>query len=251
MSISSQGLQEDPASPGGPFIKTGSGAVYLDAGNSYTGTTIVSNGVLAGVGSIAGPVVVGPNGILGAGDAGGMGVLTVSGSLTVQGAVAMRISKTGGTPGSDLISGIATANYGGTLVVSNVTSDATALVAGDVFTLFSAGSHTGNFATIAGSPGAGLAYQFNSTSGVLSVITQTYANNPTNITASVNGNVLTLSWPADHTGWILQAQTNSLGSGLSPVAGNWFDVTGSDANNTNVININSANPTVFYRIRKP
>jgi len=37
---------------------------------------------------------------------------------------------------------------------------------------------------------------------------------PTNITAVVSGNTLTLSWPADHTGWRLQAQTNSLNHGF-------------------------------------
>jgi len=30
VSLSSQGLQEDPSSPGGPLIKQGSGPVYLD-----------------------------------------------------------------------------------------------------------------------------------------------------------------------------------------------------------------------------
>jgi hypothetical protein len=31
----------------------------------------------------------------------------------------------------------------------------------------------------------------------------------------------------------------------------WFDMAGSSASNTNVININAANPTVFYRLRMP
>ena len=35
---------------------------------------------------------------------------------------------------------------------------------------------------------------------------------------------LTLSWPADHTGWRLQAQTNNPTTGLGT---NWFDVPGS------------------------
>ena len=39
------------------------------------------------------------------------------------------------------------------------------------------------------------------------------ANNRTNITASVRGNTLTIAWPDDHLGWILQAQTNGLGAG--------------------------------------
>ena len=38
-------------------------------------------------------------------------------------------------------------------------------------------------------------------------------DNPTNITSSVSSNTLTIAWPADHIGWILQAKTNSLSAG--------------------------------------
>ena len=69
------------------------------------------------------------------------------------------------------------------------------------------------------------------------------ADNPTNITASVSGKTLTIAWPADHLGWILQAQTNGLSTGQ------WFDVPGSDAVNSVVIPINPANTSVFYRQR--
>jgi 4-phytase/acid phosphatase len=67
--------------------------------------------------------------------------------------------------------------------------------------------------------------------------------NPTNITASVSTNTLTIAWPADHLGWILQAQTNGLSTGQ------WFDLPGSDAVNAVVIPINPANTSVFYRQR--
>jgi hypothetical protein len=71
---------------------------------------------------------------------------------------------------------------------------------------------------------------------------------PTNIVASVSGNQLTLSWPADHLGWILQSQTNSLSVGIS---GNWTDVAGSETGTQSVITIDAANPTVFFRLRSP
>jgi hypothetical protein len=70
------------------------------------------------------------------------------------------------------------------------------------------------------------------------------ADNPTNITASVSSNTLTIAWPADHIGWILQAQTNSLSSGQ------WFDLPGSDGVNAVVIPMNIANTSVFYRLRQ-
>ena len=72
--------------------------------------------------------------------------------------------------------------------------------------------------------------------------------NPSNITSSVSGNLLTLSWPADHTGWRLQVQTNAISAGLQ---GNWVDVPGSTSVNTVNITINPANGTVFYRMVYP
>lgn len=157
---------------GGGLTKMGSGSVYLDVGNTYSGTTVVSNGLLAGVGSINGPVLVKSGGSIGAGDAGALGSLSLnSTTLTIQGHAAMRISKTGGSPTSDQIAGISTVNYGGLLVISNATSDATPLANGDTFTLFSAGTSSGNFAGVSGSPGPGLAYSFDPTTGILSVVT--------------------------------------------------------------------------------
>lgn len=71
---------------------------------------------------------------------------------------------------------------------------------------------------------------------------------PTNITAVISGNSLNLSWPGSHLGWVLQAQTNSLNTGLTA---NWVDVAGSGASTQAVININPANPTAFFRLRSP
>ena len=76
-------------------------------------------------------------------------------------------------------------------------------------------------------------------SGVLDPYT---ADNPTNITASVSGKTLTIAWPADHLGWILEAQTNGLSTGQ------WFDLSGSSDVNSVAIPINPANPAVFYRL---
>jgi hypothetical protein len=43
--------------------------------------------------------------------------------------------------------------------------------------------------------------------------TQVAATNPTNIADQIRCNNMTLSWPADRTGWRLQTQTNNLGQG--------------------------------------
>ncbi len=68
---------------------------------------------------------------------------------------------------------------------------------------------------------------------------------PTNILASVANNQLTLSWPKDHLGWQLQAQTNSLQVGLGT---NWINVAGTTATNEVVIPINITNGSVFFRL---
>jgi autotransporter-associated beta strand protein len=245
VTILTQPLQEDPASTGGGLIKKGSGALYLDSFNSYTGTTLVTNGTLAGSGSISGPVIVAPFGNLSAGDAAFQGSLSINNTLTIQGAATMRINKNGGVPTSDQITGLTTANYGGTLVITNTTSDATPLASGDAFSLFNASAHTGNFGSIAGSPGAGLAYSFNPVNGVLSVVTGS-ANNPTNITVSINGSALTLSWPADHQGWF--AQSNSLGI---TTPNSWFDILGSQNGTTLNLTVTPSQRQVFFRLRSP
>jgi hypothetical protein len=138
-------------------------------------------------------------------------------------------------------------HYGGTLVISNAST--TALTTSDTFQLFTASSHTGNFASIAGSPGTGLAYSFNPNSGVLSVVVNTINTNPTNITVSgVSGGNMTLSWPADHLGWTLQSNAVSLTS-----SSNWFDYppsTGS-RDTTQVTIPTGAGTNVFFRLKYP
>jgi len=188
---------------------------------------------------------VGPAGTISAGDSNTVGTLTINNDLTISGKAALRISKNGGTPVSDLISGLNNANYGGTLVISNVTSDATPIVAGDTFTLFSASAHNGSFTSVVGSPGSGLGYSF--ANGILTVIT-TVNPNPTNLVAVVNSGKLELHWPVDHIGWRLQVQTNSLATGLNT---KWVDVPNSAAVNSVTNVINAVNGTVFYRMVYP
>jgi len=68
---------------------------------------------------------------------------------------------------------------------------------------------------------------------------------PTNIIATVSGSTLTLSWPADHTGWWLQAQTNSLSSGIGT---NWVNMPNTSGTNSYSVTIDPTAPTVFYRL---
>lgn len=81
-----------------------------------------------------------------------------------------------------------------------------------------------------------------------SLLVSAVATTPTNLTAVIVGDQYQLSWPASHTGWRLEAQTNSLATGLT---GDWATVPGST--NANQINVpmNPANGTVFFRLAYP
>lgn len=71
-------------------------------------------------------------------------------------------------------------------------------------------------------------------------------SNPTNIVFSVaGGRNLVLTWPQDHTGWMLQAQTNNLSVGIGT---NWVNVPNSTFTNKAVIPISATNGSVFYRL---
>jgi len=66
---------------------------------------------------------------------------------------------------------------------------------------------------------------------------------------SLAGNTnLNLAWPGDHTGWQLEAQTNSLQVGLS---NDWVIVPSSGSTNEMTFPIGPANGAVFFRLMYP
>jgi hypothetical protein len=68
------------------------------------------------------------------------------------------------------------------------------------------------------------------------------------LTAFVVESALQLSWPADHLGWRLEAQTNPIAIGLGT---NWFTVPGSAATNQMAMPLNPAIDSVFFRLVYP
>lgn len=122
--------------PTAAFAVSGAGTVYLNAANTYTNTTTVSAGLLAGSGSIAGSLNVASGGTIGGGSQGGIGTFSVSGNATNAGKVLIRVDKSL-AQSNDLISvsGILTNTGTGTVTITN--TGVTALAAGDRFQIFS------------------------------------------------------------------------------------------------------------------
>ena len=270
----------DSPSDGG-LTKHGTGTLTLTGANTYTGPTTINGGTLAlgsggsigssssinlspgtafnvstvnyalgaaqtlrGSGSVIGTATI--NGTLAPGPS--LGTLTFSTPPILNGLMVLELNRTN-SPNSDrLVINSGTLNYGGVLTVTNT---GPALQSGDSFHLFSANPLSGAFAaTNLPALGPGLGWSFNPLSGVLSV-TQTVATNPPNVSCAISNGSLTLSWPDDHIGWRLLAQTNNLATGISSAAGDWAEVPGSGTTNRLDIPTNPGMPAGFYRLVFP
>jgi autotransporter-associated beta strand protein len=244
------------------IVKTNSGTWILSGANQYTGNTTVNGGTLlingsilsgatvntgtlGGSGTINGNVSVGAAGTLSPGNS--IGTITIFGTVTLAGTNLMELNKNGATLTSDLIQGVSHLTYGGVLKLQ-ISGDP--LAANDAFTIYSAGLRDGMFASLVpATPGPGLVWNTNTlaSDGKLRVASGINTAR-TNITLLTVGNSLDLSWPQDHTGWRLQAQTSSVSVGL---LSNWFDVPGSTTTNHMTIPISPTNGSVFYRMVYP
>jgi len=248
---------------GGGLTKLGSGVLVLTNASTYSGQTTVSNGTLVvnggiagsgvsavqgrlgGLGVIAAPVTIHSGATLSPGT-NGFGTLTINGDLSLNGSVAVAVNKgTAQSNGLTVVSGTLVNTGSGTVTVTNI---GTALAVGDTFQLFSQAVVNGNVLTILPS-GAVTWTNLLAVDGTIQVLSVAPSINPLPgvIQQNFTAGVFSLSWPTN-LGWILQTQTNQLGTGLNT---NWVNVPGSDTlTNINLIP-NSANGTVFYRLVHP
>ena len=239
----------------GGLTKNGPGILTLQGANTYAGATIVNDGALRVDGSLASAAVTVAGGALGgngvvngpvnvtSGMLAPAGTLTINNILTFAATGQALMSVNADTSGADLVQGITTANYDGTLILTNT---AGTLTNGQTFQLFSAAAHSGTFATIQSTDG-GATWSFDPATGVATVLS-TMATTPTNISFTINpaGTELYLTWPGSHRGWLAQSNAVSLAD-----AGQWFDIPGSDSVTNLVVEIDKSLGNVFYRLRKP
>lgn len=227
-----------------PQIILSNNAVLDVAARSDGELTLVSGRTLRGNGTVHGSVIVASGATISPGFA--IGTLVITNTLTLQSSCTNLMELNATTRTNDLLAGMVSVSYSGRMIVTNLSGT---LAAGDSFKLFDATSYSGAFTTVTLPPLTGNLFWTNrlaldGTIAVLSPVNTT----PTNMTAVVNGNTLQLSWPADHIGWRLEAQTNAPAVGLGT---NWFTVPGSSAINQVQLPIDPANGSVFLRLAYP
>lgn len=231
------------------LIAVNSGATLDVQGRLDQRLTLNANQTLKGSGTVNGSLTATTGSVVNPGD--GVGTLTITGNAVLSGTLLMDLNRTNTPSNSDRLVATGGITYGGTLAVTNV---GPALQAGDFFQLFPSGvAGFSGFALQTDDLVNNVKYTWNNTiasSGRITVASVTAAVNttPTNIVSTVSGGELTLSWPADHIGWTLQVQTNSLSVGLS---NNWVNVPGSATTNEIKVPVYPANGAVFYRLVYP
>src|SRR5262249_53644965 len=160
---------------------------------------------IEGSGTLRGGLAVGASGTVAPGFTNAIGTLTVTNGVSLGGTALMKINRAGAPTSDKLVAQSITIPAGATLTVTNIGN--TNLAPGDPFTLFSP-VPSGSFPTVnlPPLPCGGVAWTNKlAINGTIAVTGTPCVNlTPTNITAVVVGNMLQLSWPADHVGWTLQ-----------------------------------------------
>ena len=187
----------NPIAGAGSLLKTGAGTLILAGINTYSGTTTVSNGMLALLGNadLNSAILT-----LTAGaslDVSGLNVpLTISNQISLAGNLIVT-ANSAGTSSKLMVSNLV---FGGTLAVSN---SGPTFVAGNSFTFFTASNYSGAFTNITpATPGAGLAWDTTklASNGILAVgMLPTVSITPAS-TNLIYGNTLVLNANATGTG---------------------------------------------------
>jgi autotransporter-associated beta strand protein len=180
----------------GALNKQGNGTMTMNGTASYTGNTVIQSGTLAGNGSFAGLVQIYAAATLSPGT--GIGTMTLTSNLflNVSSTTYMEVNAANST--CDRVQGLFKVTYQGTLEVTNLAGEFTN---GQTFQLFSAANVAANNFAATNLPAltSGLMWNWNPSSGTLSVV-PAMATTPTNISFTVSGSTLSLTWPGSHLG---------------------------------------------------
>ena len=217
----------------------------LQNGETVGSVTIAISGTPSGAISnapVAGsPYTITPSAVTGGTfNAGNYSITYVTNLLTVN---PLPVALTGTRP----FDGTASAIFSILTITNVVGNDVVNLASGSVTLASSAPGAEPIIDTSALTLGGAEASDY-TTVGATGVVTVTVNTNATPVVFSVTNNVMTLSWPSDHIGWELQAETNDVSVGLS---NNWVDVAGSTTTNQVIIPVDLGQGTVFYRLVYP
>ena len=227
-------------------VKAGTGTQVLSGANIYTGSTTVSNGELVVSTAFTGGGNVNVN-------SGATFGVTNTASMSVS-VANLNVAAGAGLEFQNIASLTTPLIAAGSVAVGETStvkiSGAAGLAAGNSYPLVSyAGALSGNFANLQlQMPYGWRGMLVNGANQILLANVAVVSIAAPLVSAAFSGQQLQLNWPADHTGWRLQAQTNSLNDGLST---NWVTVTSSSNTNQMTIPVSPAGGSVFYRLVYP
>jgi hypothetical protein len=215
----------------------------LGSGQSLTGIGTIDGGLIASNGSTV-SVAFQPD----TNHSTLSGTLTITTNAEFAGAIQLNLCRSNTPNAGEIISPTITIDPSATLLVTNV---GPALVNGDKFQLFN--QAVSGFASVTlppTDPTGGTNYQWQNNLTVDGSITLTngglsaIALNPTNMTFSVSGSTLTITWPGDHLGWALQSNSVNIAA-----SNQWFLIPGSTTVTNEVLNIDKTQTNVFFRMQ--